>query len=91
MTQIVFERAHEIGLERARAVAQRLADEMLEEFRVKSHWQGDALHFERSGLSGVLEVFEEHLRLEARLGFLLAAYRPRIEERLAENFGRYFG
>ncbi len=91
MTQIVFERAHEIGLERARAIAQRLADEMQDEFRVKSHWQGDVLHFERSGLSGVLEVFETHLRLVAQLGFLLATYKPRIEERLSENFARYFG
>jgi putative polyhydroxyalkanoate system protein len=91
LAQIVFERAHSIGLDRARSIAQRLADEMREEFRVDSDWDGDALSFQRSGLSGVLQVFEDRVRLEARLGFLLAAYKPRIEARLAENFDRYFG
>lgn len=91
MAEIVFERAHAIGLERARSVVQRLADEMRDEFRVNSGWEGDALSFRRSGLSGVLQVFDDHIRLEAQLGFLLAAYKPRIEARLAENFARYFG
>lgn len=90
MNQIVFERMHSIGLERARAVAQQLATEMRDEFRVDSHWTGDRLHFSRSGLSGVLDIHEDRVRLEARLGFLLTTYKPRIEERLAENFDRYF-
>lgn len=91
MSQIVFERAHTIGLERARSVAERLASEMRDEFRVDSGWEGDILTFQRSGLSGVLTVFDDRIRLEAKLGFLLAAYKPRIEARLAENFDRYFG
>ncbi len=90
MADIVFERSHQIGLDRARAVAQRLADEMREEFRVDSDWEGNALCFKRSGLSGVLKVFDDRIRLEARLGFLLAAYKPKIEARLSENFERYF-
>lgn len=91
MATLVFERAHALGLETARAVAQRLADEMRTDYAVESHWDGDDLVFSRTGLSGVLRINPGSLRLDARLGFLFSTYKTRIEASLAANFERYFG
>ena len=91
MADVAFERSHALGLERARAVAQRLADEMRADYGVESRWDGDELVFSRVGLSGVLRVNPDSVRLDARLGFLFSAYKTRIEAAMSTNFARYFG
>ena len=91
MAALAFEREHALGLEEARAVADRLALEMSEQYGVESHWDGNVLHFARTGLSGVLRLDSKHVRLEAQLGFLFSAFKPRIEAAMSANFERYFG
>ena len=91
MAALVFERKHALGLEAARAVADRLGHEMSEQYGVESRWVGDSLHFSRTGLSGVLHVSADQIRLEAQLGFLFSVYKPRIEASMSANFERYFG
>ena len=91
MAELTFERPHALGLDAARAVAQRLADEMQTDYGVGSHWHGNDLVFSRSGLSGVLRINPDSLRLEAKLGFLFSTYKTRIEASMAANFERYFG
>ena len=91
MTLLTFERAHALGLERAREVAQRIGDEMMQGYKVESVWDGNALRFSRTGLTGVLTVFGDRVHLEARLGVLLSIYKARIAADLDRNFDRYFG
>jgi len=91
MAVLTFERSHSLGLEAARAVAERLAGEMRTDYGVDSHWHGNDLVFSRSGLSGVLQINTDSLRLEAKLGFLFSTYKTRIEASMAANFERYFG
>jgi len=91
MAALVFERPHALGLEVARAVADRLAEEMRSDYGVDSHWNGNDLVFSRVGLSGVLRINPDSIRLDAQLGFLFSAYKTRIEASMAENFARYFG
>ena len=90
MATITFERAHHMGLDDARAATQRIADEMRSDYGVDSRWEGDALVFTRSGLSGVLNVSADTIRLEAKLGFLFSTYKARIAEHLDRNFSQYY-
>ncbi|MEZ5741598.1 MAG: polyhydroxyalkanoic acid system family protein [Burkholderiaceae bacterium] len=91
MADLQFERAHGLGLAGAREAAQRVADEMAAKYEVSSQWEGDVLHFRRSGVQGTLAVSDDLIRLQARLGALLGAFVPRIQARLSENFDQYFG
>ncbi|HEY0878447.1 MAG TPA: polyhydroxyalkanoic acid system family protein [Zeimonas sp.] len=91
MPAIHLERAHRLGLKKARAAAQRVADDMAQSFDMTSEWDGNSLRFERSGVSGVLTVARDRVVLDARLAGLLAVFRTRIEERLHDDFDRYFG
>jgi hypothetical protein len=49
------------------------------------------LRFQRTGVSGELVVQRAHVEVHAKLGFLLAAFKGRIEETIHRNFDEYFG
>jgi putative polyhydroxyalkanoate system protein len=45
----------------------------------------DTLHFSRSGVSGSLRVQPENFELNAKLGFLLGAFKQKIEAEIEKN------
>ena len=64
-------RSHNLGLEEARKRADRIADDLREEFSLRARWHGDAMHVEGNGVSGELYVEEHAIELDVRLGFAL--------------------
>lgn len=90
MSELIFKREHQLGLAQARERVQKLADEMSGSFRVKSEWDGDVLRFRRSGVKGELQVTETTIALDARLGPLLSAFKPKIQAQLDKNFDAWF-
>lgn len=90
MPRIHLERSHQLGLKKARAAAQRVADDMAQTLEMTTKWDGNALRFMRAGVSGSLTISRDRVVLDARLGGLLAVFRSRIEERLHDDFDRYF-
>jgi putative polyhydroxyalkanoate system protein len=90
MSKIHLQRAHALGADGARNAVQRVADEMNQKYGLECAWEGDLLSFSRSGVAGTLEVRENEIVLDAELGVLLSAFRPRIEEQLQKNFDHYF-
>ncbi len=90
MATIEFKRDHTLGLQKARAAADRVAQDMEREFGLNSEWDGNTLRFARTGVSGELVVQQGHVELNATLGFLLSAFKGRIEETLHRNFDEYF-
>ena len=91
MSTIEFKRDHALGMEEARVAAERIATELERDFGMTCEWDGNVLRFGRVGVSGELVVEPEHVELHAKLGFLLATFKPRIEEQLHRNFDAYFG
>jgi putative polyhydroxyalkanoate system protein len=90
MADIHLERKHTMGLKKAKAAAQKVADDLAADYGIASTWDGDVLRFERKGVSGELVVAADRVLLDARLSLLLAPMRPRIEAQVDENFSRYF-
>ena len=45
----------------------------------------DRVSFTRSGVNGVLHVTGDHFDLDAKLGFLLGAFKGRIEAEIVKN------
>ncbi len=91
MSEIHLRRHHRIGLRKAKAAVDHIAEEMSDVFDIVSEWQGNTLKFSRSGVHGELKVTKDDVTLNARLGLLLSALKPRIEEQIAKNFDKYFG
>ena len=77
-------RSHNLGIEEARTRADRIAADLQQQFSLRSAWQGDALHVKGNGVSGQLQVDEQHIELNVKLGLALklmeAPIRSAIEK-----------
>ena len=91
MNEISIRRTHHLPLEEARKAAEKIAARLKNDFDLDYAWKRHVLHFERSGVHGELHVGKDEVRLDARLGFLLAFLKPRIEREIDEQFEKYFG
>ncbi|MCV0438404.1 MAG: polyhydroxyalkanoic acid system family protein [Hydrogenophaga sp.] len=89
MADIHIEREHTLGLPAARKLAWRWAEQAENDFDMScTYEEGDAcdeVQFTRSGVSGTLRVSAERFELDARLGFLLGAFKDRIEGEIVKN------
>ncbi len=89
MAQILIERTHPLGLEQARRIAAQWVREAEEKFELRCSYQAgeesDSVSFSRTGLSGTLDVSGQHFRMQAQLGFLLSAFKDRIEAEIQKN------
>lgn len=89
MADIRIERAHTLGMPAARNIALTWTEQAEEKFDMACTYdQGescDQVGFVRSGVSGTLTVTADSFALNARLGFLLSAFKERIEAEIAKN------
>ena len=89
MAQIHIQREHQLGLAGARKIAWQWAEQAETDFDMACTYEegddGDEVQFSRSGVSGTLKVSGEHFELEAQLGFLLGAFKDRIEGEIVKN------
>ena len=69
MSRIHIERPHSLGLDAARAKAEKLAERL-----AKEHGgQGDELTFKRSGVDGRIAVGADKVAVDVKLGLMLSA------------------
>lgn len=90
MSDIRITQAHKLPHKKAKAAAQKVADQMATEYEMSSEWDGDVLKFKRSGVSGKLVVLEKEAHLEISLGFLFKAFSSTIEEKVAAKMKKVF-
>ncbi|MFZ5512168.1 MAG: polyhydroxyalkanoic acid system family protein [Pseudomonadota bacterium] len=91
MSDIVIRRTHGLSAQQARDAAESIAAKLQQEFDLRYQWDGDVLRFKRSGVSGELQVEPREVEIRVRLGFLLAALRPRVEQEIHKFFDDSFG
>ncbi len=90
MADISIRQTHKLPHKKAKAAAQKVADQMAEEYDMASEWDGDVLLFKRSGVSGSLTLSDKEAHLEVFLGFLFKAFAPTIEEKVAAKMKKVF-
>ncbi|MSP36536.1 MAG: hypothetical protein EXR25_12465 [Limnohabitans sp.] len=98
MSEILIQRSHTLGLEKARAIAAQWQKESESDWGMdctyvanETNEQGeiqDRLNFERAGASGYLEVTASKLTMKLELGFLIASFKDKIEEKITSNLDK---
>jgi putative polyhydroxyalkanoate system protein len=82
-------REHSLGLAAARKIAYQWAQQVEADFGMECSYEegktGDIVTFTRSGVNGTLRVATDHFDLDAKLGFLLGAFKGRIEAEIVKN------
>lgn len=82
MSDIKYVRSHSLSLSQAKAIAQKTADDLADEYDLRSEWEGDTLHFHRSGVEGHMVVNTEAIALDVKLGFLLRPFKAKFEQHI---------
>jgi putative polyhydroxyalkanoate system protein len=89
MPDLHIHRDHALGLAKARKIAFAWAEQAEQEFGMEcTYAEGktqDEVSFSRSGVDGTLVVTKDSFELDARLGFLLGAFKDRIESEIVKN------
>jgi putative polyhydroxyalkanoate system protein len=91
MADIDITRPHVLGLEEARAAAERMESHLGRKFGLTGSWKGNTLHFARPGVTGSLAITEKELHLQVALGFMLKAMRGSIEDAVRHELDTLFG
>ena len=89
MADLHILREHTLGLAGARKIALQWAEQVEGEFdmrcTIEEGKSEDMVRFERSGVHGTLHVTKDRFELDAKLGFLLGAFKQRIEAEIVKN------
>jgi len=89
MADIHIERQHGMGLAQARKTAFKWVEQAEEKFDMACTYQEgstlDEVSFKRSGVTGTLTVSKDAFVLQAKLGFLLGAFKDKIEGEIVKN------
>ena len=91
MADISIVQEHKLTPKKARDAAQKVADKISAEYGLECAWDGDVLHFERSGVQGSLTLENKKVEMFIKLGFLMSAFAPAIEAKVMENMKKVFG
>lgn len=92
MSDIHMQREHTLGLLNAR----KLVAEWIEQAETRlgmscSYQQGessDEISFQRPGVTGTVQITEDRFVLDAELGFLLSAFKDKIESEVARRMDK---
>ena len=85
MSDIRYKREHHLPIKEAKKIAQKAADDLGKEYDLVSEWEGDTLHFRRSGVDGQMHVTAHYIDLAVKLGFLLRPFRSAFEHHIERN------
>jgi len=91
MSTIKITRRHKKSMAEARKAVERVAQSIGKKFDVTYGWEGDTLHFERSGVNGHIALAKGAVTVTVLLGFLLFAIRAPIEREIERKLDEEFG
>ena len=90
MSHIDVHAHHSMSHEAAQNAAEELAADLAVKFSIDYGWDGDAIHFERPGVHGTINVVNSEIRVQAYLGFLLAMMKSPIEQEIIRYLREHF-
>ena len=89
MANIHIDREHALGLHEARQIAFKWAEQAEADFGMECTYEegtvSDLVSFSRTGVHGTLTVTKDGFELMAKLGFLLGAFKEKIEAEIVKN------
>ncbi len=92
MPDLHIAREHTLGLTDARRLAKVWVDSAEQKLAMTCDYQEgaaeDCVTFSRSGASGELRVSADRFELDVKLGFLLGAFKDRIEHEITKNIDK---
>ena len=89
MATIFIQRKHSLAPNELRRHVDALAEDLQRKLSAKYHWEGDTLHFSRTGASGTITLDPERLEIQVELGLLLRPFTNAVEQSVNEYLDEY--
>ena len=77
--------------EQVRAHAEELAQELQDRFGTTARWQGDTVTMRGHGIDGTLEIDDEAVHVNVKLGLMAGMFERPIRRAVDEYLDRYVG
>ena len=90
MSRIHLRREHDLTPRAARRKVERVAEALSKKFDAECAWKGDVMSVNHPSVTGKVTVGKNDVVVEARLGFLVAIFRDRIDEELVRILDKEF-
>lgn len=90
MPSIDITRHHSQPLAEAKKKVDKVAAHIAAKFQVVTEWQGNTLHFSRSGVDGQIAVTPKLVKVTANLGFLLSMIKDPVEREINKYLDEEF-
>lgn len=90
MSRIHLRRSHDFSAKAARQRVDRMAEALARKFEAECEWKGDVLAIEHPNVSGTVTLGKKEIVLDARLGFLLAMFRDRVDAEISRILDKEF-
>jgi putative polyhydroxyalkanoate system protein len=90
LSKIHLRREHDLTPKAVRRKVERVADALAKKFDAQCEWNGDVLSVNHPSVNGKVTIGKNDVVVEARLGFLVAMFRDRIDEELVRILDREF-
>jgi putative polyhydroxyalkanoate system protein len=84
MSRIQLRRRHDLTAKVARQKVDRMAAALAKRFEAECQWKGNVLSIEHSSVTGKVVVGKDEIVVDAKLGFLLAMFRDRVDDELTQ-------
>ena len=91
MPSIDIKRSHSRPLPEAKKSIERIAEQLAKKFDVTWKWQGNTLHFERSGVDGFIKLTVKQVHVVVNLGFMLSMLKSPVEREINRYLDEGFG
>lgn len=90
MSRIHIRRAHDLTRTAAREKVDHVAEVLAKRFDARCEWKGDTLAVTHPQVNGSITLGARDVVVEAKLGFMLAMFKGRIDEELVRVLDREF-
>lgn len=90
MSRIHLRREHDLTPKAVRVKVERIAQALTKKFDAECTWKGDVLTVNHPSINGKVTVGKNDVVVEARLGFLVAMFRDRIDAELVHILDEEF-
>jgi putative polyhydroxyalkanoate system protein len=90
VSRIHLRREHDLPPKAVREKVGRVAEALAKKFDAECTWKGDVLSIDHPSVQGKVTVGRNDVVVEAKLGFLVAMFRDRIDSELARILDKEF-
>jgi putative polyhydroxyalkanoate system protein len=89
MSTIHIQREHNLSPDKLHQNVDELAEELKHKLSAETRWDGDTLHFSRTGASGTIKLHPTQLDIRIKLGTLLKPLKGSVERTIHQYLDKH--